>query len=202
MRGKWSALAVLAGLTLFLPARSPAQAAESSSPAQQAAGEQTQEDAGLMKWKIINFAIFAAGLGFAIAKTAPAFFNARSADIQRAIKEATGLKMDADLRYSEVDRKMANLSAEVDRIRAEARTEMKREHDRLAAETEQELERIRKNFAAETEALRAEGSLQVRQHTTHLALDLAERRLRDRFGTSNSEDLVQDFVKLVDRGKN
>ena len=53
------------------------------------------------------------GIGYFDRQIRAQFFNARSADIQKAIQEATGLKMNADLRYSEIDRKMANLSSEV-----------------------------------------------------------------------------------------
>ena len=98
-----------------------------------------QESSSDSTWKIVNFAIFAAALGFALVKYAPGFFNARSADIEKAIKDATGLKMDADFRYSEVDRKMANLAGEVDKLRAQSKAEMDREHQRLLAQTKYEL---------------------------------------------------------------
>jgi F-type H+-transporting ATPase subunit b len=199
MQRKRSTLALLAGL-LFLPLVIHAQ--EAAPATGQSTEKQTQEADDTMKWKIVNFAIFAVGLGFMIVKTAPAFFNARSADIQKAIKEATGLKMEADLRYSEVDRKMANLAGEVEKVRAEAKVEMQREHERMLQETKQEIEHIHKNVAAETEGLHQEGALKVRQHTTQLALALAERRLRDRFSGPNADDLLRDFVNLVDRGRN
>jgi F-type H+-transporting ATPase subunit b len=195
MRIKWSTLTLFAGLIL-MPVLANAQ---NAAPHRES---ETQEIDQTMKWEVINFAIFAVGLGFVIIKTAPAFFNARSADIQRAIKEATGLKMEADLRYSEVDRKMANLAAEMEKIRVEAKAEMQREHERMLNETKQEIEHIHRNVAAESEGLSLEGALKVRQHTTHLALALAERRLRDRFSGANADDLLQDFVNLVDRGKN
>lgn len=154
------------------------------------------------KWKIVNFAIFAAALGYALFKFAPRFFNARSADIQKAIKDATGLKLDADLRYSEIDKKMANLAGEVARLRAEANAGMEREHERLNRQLKEELAHIQGTVAAEIDALRAEGVRQVRRHTTALALDLAERRLRDRFSAGEPEDTFRDFVDLVERGKN
>jgi F0F1-type ATP synthase membrane subunit b/b' len=97
---------------------------------------------------------------------------------------------------------MANLAGEVEKIRAQAKAEMQREHERMLNETKQEIEHIQRNVAAETEGLQQEGVLKVRQHTTRLALALAERRLRDRFAGSNGDDLLQDFVNLVDRGKN
>ena len=80
-------------------------------------------------WKLINSAIFAVLLGWFLWKYAPRFFNARSADIQRAIKEATGLKLDADYRYSEIDRKMALLGEEVQKMREHARMEVPRRGD-------------------------------------------------------------------------
>lgn len=166
------------------------------------AQEAEQETFSHSTWKAINFVIFAVGLGYVLVKYAPGFFNARSADIQKAIKDATGLKMDADFRYSEVDRKMANLAGEVDRLREQSKVEMNREHERILAQTKDELEYIKRNTAAEIDALRTEGAHYVRRHTAYLALDLAEKRLRDRFASADQQDLLHDFVNLVERGKN
>ena len=164
---------------------------------QKDAAEQNAE----MRWHIINTAIFAAGLGFAIWKLAPAFFNARSADIQRAIREATGLKMQADLRYSEIDRKMATLPDEVRRMREQARMEMEREHERRRQETADELEHINKSVTAEIQAFRSEATYHIRQQTAQLALRLAERRLRDSALSSSNDQSFQDLIHLVERGK-
>jgi F-type H+-transporting ATPase subunit b len=163
---------------------------------------ESPEPESLGIWKLINFAIFAALLGYAMARLGPRFFNARSSDIQKAIKDATGLKIDADFRYSEMDKKMANLAGEVEKLRAEAASEMNRERERQRQQTAEESERIRKNTTAEIEALRAEGAAQVRQHTIELAFGLSERRLRDRLAQSEPDDLLQDFAGLVERGHN
>jgi F0F1-type ATP synthase membrane subunit b/b' len=50
--------------------------------------------------------------------------------------------------------------------------------------------------------LRGEGADKLRLHATHEALALAEARLRARFASSDQKDLVNDFVQLVERGKN
>ncbi len=166
---------------------------------------QAQETAALdavTRWKIINTLLFAAGLGWFVWKYAPAFFNARSADIQKAIKDATGLRIEAEFRYSEIDRKMAGLADEVKKLRAESALEMEREHERFRQQTQAELKHIQRNISAEIEAFRNEGVQQIRQHTAKLALDLAERQLRERFRSSEPQDLLQDFVHLVERGKN
>ncbi len=153
------------------------------------------------RWKLINTAIFAVLLGWGIAKTAPRFFNARSADIQKAIKDATGLKLDADLRYSEMDRKMATLGDEVKRLREQGDREMDREHRRIRDEGEAERERLRRNIAAEIEGFRAEKRLELRRRTAHQAIELAEQQLRARGGEQDA-GLLQDFIHLVERDAN
>ena len=167
-----------------------------------AAKAETAPESDNLIWKIANFAIFAGGIGYLIFKFAPSFFNARSEDIQKAIQEATGLKMNADLRYSEIDRKMANLSSEVGKLRAEAQGEMEREHARMNAQTREEIAYIQRSTAAEIEALRGEGADKLRVHATQKALELAETRLRARFASIDQKDLLNDFVQLVERGKN
>jgi F-type H+-transporting ATPase subunit b len=181
-------LFVLAGMTLL----------QAQQPSKSESANETDDTI----WKIANFAIFAGGIGYAIFKSAPRFFNARSADIQKAIQDATGLKLNADLRYSEIDRRMANLSSEVGKLRAEAQYEMQREHARMNSQTREEIAYIQRSTKAEIEALRGEGADKLRAHATQEALALAETRLRARFAASDQKDLLQDFLRLVERGAN
>ena len=154
------------------------------------------------RWKIINFVLFLIGLGYLIAKFAPSFFNARSADIQKAIQDATGLRIEADFRYSEIDRKMATLPEEIKKLRDQGAAEMERVHERFRHETDQEIGHIRRNTEAEIEALRQEAAAQVRRHTAQLALTSAERRLTDRFARQDEAPFIDDFIHLVERGRN
>jgi len=149
---------------------------------------------GLM-W--FNFAVVAAGLGYLIAKKGPAFFNARTAAIQKAIKDATGLKMDADFRSAEIDRKMATLGAEVSRLRADAGAEMQAEQQRLAQETAQSLARIEQHVIQELAALEHDARLGLRRHIADLAVSMASSRLRDHLTPSDHDILVTRFAGQV-----
>jgi F-type H+-transporting ATPase subunit b len=159
------------------------------------------QEGDMMKWKLINTGIFALLLGYGILTLAPKFFQARGLDIQKAIKDATGLKIEADFRYSEIDKKMSNLSGEVARMRAEATAEIEREHERMKRETAQEIEHLDRNADFEIDSLRAEGALLVRHHTAQLALALAERRLQSHFSQNDGQNNVREFVTLVGAGK-
>ncbi len=166
---------------------------------------QAQETAALdtvTKWKVINTAIFVIGLCYVLWKYAPGFFNARSADIQKAIKDATGLKIEAEFRYSEIDRKMASLADEVKKMRDRAAAELGREHERFRHETKVEIGHIQHNVMAEVEAFRKEGMHRIRQHIAQLSIELAERHLQDRFRPGEGDDFIRDFIHLVERGKN
>lgn len=149
-----------------------------------------------LRWA--NWLIFAAGLGYLIYRYGPPFFNARSADIQKAIQEATGLKLQGDFRRSEADKKMATLPAEIEKIRRQNEESLAHEHERVLRETEAEIEHIHANIAAEISALRLEGAQRLRRHTAESAIALAERRLRDRL-LSEHDNFVPDFLQAVER---
>lgn len=163
----------------------------------QPANIETPEENKMMGWEIANFVIFLGLLSYGVAKSAPKFFNARSADIQKAIQDATGLKLDADFRYSEADRKLAALAEEVKRIRAEADVEFQREHEEVLADTREELNRVSRNVEAEIEAFRAAGAARARKRTADAALALAERQLRERSPGQNDR-FVSEFMHLVE----
>lgn len=151
-------------------------------------------------WRIANTLIFACIVGFAAVKYAPGFFNARTSDIEKAIKDATGLKLDADFRYSEADKKLATLSEEVQRMREQYGQELAREHARMKAETEREMAHMHQNVANEVEALRSIGMREVRQRIAQAAIARAEQRLRAGAGATESDSLVRDFIHVVEKG--
>lgn len=169
--------------------------------AQEPKGERTQTDesesGSTLVWKWINFGVLLGGLGYLAAKNAPAFFSARTADIQRAIKDATGLKMEAEFRTSEIDRKMATLEAEIRRMRDASRAEMNQESARIDHETSVALDKIHEHTAREIEALQHQARNTLREHAAQLAVTLAAERMRERMTPDDRAHLVDAFVQSV-----
>jgi F0F1-type ATP synthase membrane subunit b/b' len=151
-------------------------------------------------WKWANFALLVAGLGYLAAKNAPAFFNARSEEIQKAIKDATGLKVQADFRSSEMDRRMATLQSEIQKLREQSKAEAEREAERISQETQAAVARIQEHTNREMEALRYQASLAVRERAVRLAADLAVARLREHPEEVNQNELVRTFAADVAKG--
>src|SRR5690348_8871573 len=157
------------------------------------------ESGSVLAWKWINFGVLLGGLGYLAAKNAPAFFSARTADIQKAIKDATGLKMEAEFRTSEIDRKMATLEAEIRRMRDASRAEMNQESARIDHETSVALDKIHEHTAREIEALQHQARNTLREHAAQLAVTLAGERMRERMTPDDRAHLVDTFVQSVAR---
>ncbi|MGH9625278.1 MAG: ATP synthase F0 subunit B [Bryobacteraceae bacterium] len=147
--------------------------------------------------KIFNTGLFFAFLAWLIYKYAPKFFQARSLAIQKAIEEATGLKIEAEFRHSEIDRKMATLPEEVRQLRARETAERQRDHRRFQRETEGAMAHVRRNAQAEIEAYWLQGMRQVKERTADLALQFAEQHVPERIGPRESEESVRDVIHLV-----
>lgn len=186
-------LTLLAGVSLV---SANAQERHSAHPYRNAL--QSNEDP-LVVWKWIDFALLAGAIGYWAYRKGPAFFNARTEEIQRAIKDATGLKLDAEYRSSEVDRKMATLAVEIQRLREAAKTEMQKESKRIDEETRLALERIHDHTAREIDSLRRQAQLTLRQHAVQLAVDLAAAHLRDNVNDADRDRLVRSFANALPR---
>ncbi|MGH9583739.1 MAG: hypothetical protein ACRD4O_12455 [Bryobacteraceae bacterium] len=148
-------------------------------------------------WKLVNTAIFFGFLAWLIYKYAPAFFGARSLAIQKAIEEATGLKIEAEFRYSEIDRKMATLPDEIRRLRVLDAAERERDHRRFQRETEGSVAHVWRNAHAEIEAYWQQGTRRVKQRTADLALQFAEQHIPEHLDARESERSVRDVLHLV-----
>lgn len=82
-------------------------------------------------WKWINFSFLAAAIVYVIARHAPPFFRQRTIDIQKAIVDAKRIRQEADARAAEVDRKLANIAADIEAMKDRSRREMDAEFSRL-----------------------------------------------------------------------
>jgi F-type H+-transporting ATPase subunit b len=157
-------------------------------------GEGHKEEPSIW-WKWANFAILAGGLGYLIGKNAPAFFNSRTAEIQKGIADATEMRKDADIRAAEMDKRMANLEAEIAALRASAKSEITAEAERINVETAQLLGKIQTRAEQEIASAAKSASLELKSYSAKLALELAEAKLRGQMNATTERELLGDFLK-------
>lgn len=170
--------------------------------AQEPAAQETKPEADDTGWKWINFVILAAGLGYLIAKTMPAFFRARSNEIQKGIAEAQALKADAEKRAAQMEARLAALAGEIEKFRAEARSEMEQEGKRIAADTARQLQRVQQQVELEMETAAKTARRALQTYAAKLALDLAEQRIRARMDPLTEAGLIEDFVQDLEASRN
>jgi len=161
--------------------------------AQESGGAAESEPSVLWKWA--NFLILAAGLGYLIAKNLPAFFQSRTASIQKSIVEAQQAKLDAERRAAEMDARMSALGSEIEKFRAEAASEMEQEGQRIRRETAEQVKKLERQAEIEIESAGKLARRQLRAYAAQLAVDLAEKRVRARLDTQDEAALIEDFVR-------
>jgi F-type H+-transporting ATPase subunit b len=180
--------AMVLGLAVLTPVRY-GRAAEAAS---ETGGNQEKEPSIIWKWA--NFALLAGGLGYLVAKNAPAFFAARSKRIVQDISDAARLRAEAEARAAEVDRRLANLESEIAALRGESQAQIASETERLKGHAASEIARIQALSEREIEAAGKAARTQLRRFTARLAIDLAQRKLEARMTPETQDGLVRGFV--------
>lgn len=145
-------------------------------------------------WKVVNFAILAGAIGYAIHKVGVPFFNSRTRNIQERMGQATALQQEAAARQAETERRFNNIAAEIEALRQEAAQELAVEGERLRLRTEQTLAKVdaqaQQQIAATVKAARQE----VRAYSAELAISLAEQKIRGSLTREMQDSLVHAFV--------
>ena len=162
--------------------------------AKQGEGHEEAELPNEVWWKWANFAILAIALGYLISKYAGPFFQTRSESIQRGIEEATRTRQEAEARAAEIERRVANLSAEIEHIRTQSREEMAREGERLRAEAEAQVRKIQAQAEAEIASAAKHATHDLKAYSARLAVELAEKQLQGRLTQPAQDQLADNFV--------
>lgn len=153
-------------------------------------------------WKWANFAILAAVIAWAVAKNAPKFFATRSAEIRKSLDDAKKTKQEAEARAAEIERRIANLSAEVGGLRDASKREMEAEAVRARDEAERIMAKMDESARREVESLSKQAQHELRQHAARLALELAEQKVRARLDGNAQDALAARFIADLGHGSN
>ena len=166
-------------------------------------GEGGEEEATHVDlWKTVNFAILAAGLGWATKKYGGPYFRGRTKKIQQDIVEARKLKQEAEARAAEMERRMANIEAEIEELRESAKGEIAAEEQRLKAATEQSVARMKASAEREIASAAKQARKDLKVFAGELALELARQKLRDRMTSEVSARLIDSLVDDLPRRVN
>jgi len=153
-----------------------------------------EEAARLTRWNWANFVLLAAGIVYLAAKNGGPFFTARSRQIRKDMMESAEIRKEAEERAAVVDAKLANLAADIARLKAESVEEREAETERLRRDREEERIKIRDHAQREIESAGKAARLELKQYAAVLAVQLAEQKIRARVNARIQDGLVGDFV--------
>jgi F0F1-type ATP synthase membrane subunit b/b' len=156
---------------------------------------QDKEGGSLQIWKWANFVVLAGGLGYLIGKNGGPFFAARSVKIRQDMIDAGDVRQDAEARAAEVDRRLANLEAEIAALRADSGKEEEAETGRFGRHTAAEIAKTQAQAEQEIAAAGKAARLELKRYCADLAVGLAEQKIRARMTPETEDELVRGFIR-------
>lgn len=145
-------------------------------------------------WKLLNFVILAAALGYLIYKKGGSFFAARSAEIRRGLVEAAKVKADAEAKYAEMELRLKRIGVEVENLRERAREESAAESARARAETERDFKKIQAQAEQEIQAAANSARQELRAYSAELAVGLAAAKIKERLTPETDKTIVDAMI--------
>jgi F-type H+-transporting ATPase subunit b len=148
---------------------------------------------------VLNFAIVAVIIFWAMKKNLPAMFRKRTAFIQQAMEEARKASEDANRRLGEIEARLSKLGVEIGQMRAVAEKESAEEEQRIKAAAEEDARKIVESAEQEIAAAAKSARHELTAYAADLAVALAAKQIH--VDTNTDQALVKDFVRqLPDNG--
>jgi len=186
---------VLLAASLVMAQEVPGKAAE-----HEAAGhEDSSREGPSPVWAWANFAILAGALGYLVVNKGGPWFRSRSFAIRKGIAEAEEIRRSAEAGVAEVDRRLAGLQTEIERLRANSRREQSAEAERIRQHTAADLARIQEHAAREIDSAGKAARLELKRYAAQLAVDLAEQKIRRQMTPEVQAALIERFGQDLDR---
>jgi len=186
-------LALAALMLLFVKLPASAQKHESEAEKVKESSGEAEHGPNIF-WGWANFALLAGGLGYVIKKNAGPYFAKRSLEIRKGMADAEAARAASDAKVAEVDRRLANLQAEIEALRLGAQQEAEADAQRVRRQAAAEMAKIQLHIVEEIASAAKSATLDLRRYSADLALGLAEQKIAARLTPEMQARLVGGFV--------
>ena len=149
-------------------------------------------------WRVVDFAGLVAIIWWALKKAnVKGALADRRAGIEKALNDAVAAREAAERKLEEYSEKLAKANQEIDGIYAAIRREGELEKERIIAEAKISAQKIREQAvqAADQEVLKAR--MELREEAVRLAVELAEKTLKEKINKDDQNRLVGDYLAKV-----
>lgn len=166
-----------------------------------ASGGEGHADSGVLfkdfLYRVFNFAIVVGILVYFLTKPLKKGLAGRREEIETALAEAAQVKLDAEAKFAEYDKKLATASSEIAEISAAIKREGELEKEKIISSAREVATKIEQEAesAAALEVDKARTELQT--EAVRLAVELAEELLKKNFTGEDDTRLIDEYMQKV-----
>lgn len=149
-------------------------------------------------WQGVNLALIVGVIIYFGRQPIALFFSGRRDGIKTELSDAAELLSQAEQRNSELQRRLVDLSSEVEGIRESATRRADEEAERILVDARATAERIRNDAQAAVDQELRRARAELRRDAADLALELAASKLTDNVTEADRERLMDEFILRVE----
>jgi F-type H+-transporting ATPase subunit b len=150
------------------------------------------------QWLVINFAVLMFVLIFFGRKPAKEYFKNRTELIEKSLQEAREAKELAQKTLEEVRARLKNTDQEIEQILEASRKSGAKEKEEIIAEGERLKEKIIEQAKANIAFELQKAKEAIKSDAALMALELAEKQIKEQLGQKEQEELVDDYIKRLE----
>lgn len=145
-------------------------------------------------WRFFNLILFVGALIFLLRRPVSASLAARRDSIRQELMRAQEERKAALAKLEEVEARLAQLDAEVETVRAQARREADAERENIMRATAEETRRLREGAQREIESAGKVARQDLRRYAAEHSVRLAEDLIRREIGAEDDTRLMKDYI--------
>ena len=144
---------------------------------------------------LINFAVIAVLIVWALKSNLPAMFRGRTQEIQRGMEEARRASEEAKHHLQEIEARLSRMNVDISEMQKHAENESKAEEVRLRASIEEEKRKIVESAQHEVEQATSAARRELQKYAVGLAIAMAEKGIR--VDVEEDKQLVEDLSEQL-----
>ncbi len=150
-------------------------------------------------WRILNISILLWIIIKFAGKSVREFFAGRRESLQLGVSEAQEAKLAAEKIFNEYQAKLAGLEDELKAMEEKSRQEAEREQERMRQETEALVAKLKLQARQMADQEVASAHRSLRNEAAKLAVEVAERLVKENVDDSDRQRMVENYLEKVVR---
>jgi F-type H+-transporting ATPase subunit b len=148
--------------------------------------------------KVVNFVVLFGGLAYLLRKPISQFLNDRRVKIDTWIQDAKGSRQRAESDLEGAERRLNDLSQEVEMLKKEALSEGNREKERIISNSKEEGAKMKETARQEIELISRAGIRGLKAYAVSLAAEEALERITKGLTPERHARLIDDSIEKLE----